>query len=74
MSFLGQIDIETQKELLEFVKKEQENKNPKPFKYSLIAEIFKQILDGEREITGLSTDYKTGDVFVRLSFTKDGEQ
>ncbi len=71
MSFIGQIDAEMQKELLEFVKSEEDNKNPKPLKYGLVAEIFKQILHGEREITGLATNHKSGDVFVRFSFTKE---
>lgn len=59
-----------QEEFLNFIKAEEMNKNPKPLKESLIVEVLKQIVQGDREITGLATDRKNGDVFIRLSFTK----
>ena len=67
------LDVELQKELLNFVKNEKANKNAKPLKKHLIEEILSQICKNEREITGLSTCKKTGDVFVRFSFVKDEE-
>ena len=69
MSILGAIDAEFQKELLDFIKKEEQNTNPKPLKESLIAELLRQMVNGVREITGMATNSGTGDVFVRFSFS-----
>ncbi len=68
---LSMIDCEMQKKLLEFVKNEKSNKNKKPLSECLIVEILEQICNKERTITGMVTDYKNGDIFVRFSFTKE---
>ncbi len=70
----SQLDAELQNELLEFVKKEENNTNPKPLKIVLVAELLRQIARNEREITGMATNQKTGDVFVRFSFTPVDEK
>lgn len=49
------IDAELQKELIEFVKTSQSDKTPRPLKVHLVEELLKQIVEGEREITGLIT-------------------
>lgn len=71
MSFLGAIDAELQKELIAFVEAEERNKNPKPLRDGLVAELLRQIINGKREITGMATNHGSGDVFVRFSFTKE---
>ena len=65
------IDAELQKELIEFVKTSQSAKTPRPLKAHLVEELLKQIVEGEREITGLITNHKTGDVFVKFSFSAE---
>jgi hypothetical protein len=65
------IDAELQKELIEFVKTSQSDKTPRPLKVHLVEELIKQLVNGEREITGLITNHKTGDVFVKFSFSAE---
>lgn len=65
---------EVQSELIAFVEKEERDKSPKPLKVSLVAELMRQIVLNEREITGMATNRKTGDVFVRFSFTPDEKE
>ena len=62
------------KELREFVKQFEDDKRPRPLKEHLAAELLKQIMNGEREIKSLITDYKTGNVFVCFGFTKEDEK
>lgn len=71
---LNQIDAELQNELLEFVTRSKADKTVRPLKAHLVEELLKQMVEGEREITGLVTNHKTGDVFVRFSFTKEGQE
>lgn len=63
-----------QKELLEFVEKEERDTTPRPLKVALVAELLRQIVLNEREITGMVTNQRTGDVFVRFSFTPDEKE
>lgn len=62
------LDQELQRELIEFCKREEEDKSPKQLNYALIAELLRQLASGNRQITGMLTNHKTGDVFVRFSF------
>jgi len=68
---LNQLDTELQKELVEFVKQCESDKTPRPLKVHLVEELIKQLVNGEREITGLITNHKTGDVFVKFSFSAE---
>ena len=65
---------EVQSELIAFVEKEERDKSPKPLKVSLVAELMRQIVLNEREITGMVTNRKTGDVFGRFSLTPDEKE
>jgi hypothetical protein len=65
------LDAELQKELIAFVEAESKNKQPKKLKESLVAELLRQLIDGDREITGMATNQKSGDVFVRFSFKQE---
>jgi hypothetical protein len=56
-----------QKELLAFCEAEAADKARKPLKLSLAAELLREIILGEREITCMATNQKTGDVFVCFS-------
>lgn len=67
------IDAVLQNDLIDFVKKSEADKTPRPLKAHLVEEILKQIVNGEREITGLATNHESGDVFVKFSFTKGGK-
>ena len=66
-----QLEAELQKELVEFVKQCELDKGKRPLKMHLVEELLRQIIEGQREITGLITNQKNGDVFVKFSFTKE---
>ena len=71
----SELEESLQKELLEFVENEKD-KSPKPLRDVFLCELLRQMVNNERMISGLATNQKTGDVFVRFSFTGDvqGEQ
>ncbi|WP_306568965.1 hypothetical protein [Faecalispora jeddahensis] len=60
-----------QRQLLEFIADCENNAGRKPLRVHLTAELFQQVLDGQREIGDIATDHKTGDVYVRFCFTKE---
>ena len=70
MSFFGNLDKELQKELIKFVEDSKNNKEQKPLKLHLVESLLEDIVNGDREITGLASDWENGDVFVRFSFTE----
>lgn len=70
----NKLNKELHQDLIDFCEKERNNKQPKKFNYALVSEIFRQIIDGDREITSIATNRKNGDVFIKLSFTKDTEE
>ena len=70
MSFFGDLDKELQKELIKFVEDSKNNKEQKPLKLHLVESLLEDIVNGDREITGLASDWGNGDVFVRFSFTE----
>ena len=70
MSFFGDLDKELQKELIKFVEDSKKNKEQKPLKLHLVESLLEDIVNGDREITGLESDWGNGDVFVKFSFTE----
>ncbi len=58
-------------EFIQFVKRSQEDKTKRPLKEHLAEELLHQLVNGDREITDMATNPKTGDVFARFSFTKE---
>ena len=71
MGFLDSLDAELQKKLIKFVEDSKKNKEPRPIKLHLAESLLEDIIKGEREITGLVSDWGNGDVFVRFSFTEE---
>lgn len=61
---------ELQQELIDFISKCEKNTEARPLKEHLTEELLRQIMHGEREIGDMATNPKTGDVFVRFSFTE----
>lgn len=75
MGILSQIDAELQKDLLNFVKEQDEkNKNGKViFGDYLLNELLKYLISGNCKITGTVTDHKKGKLYVEYSF-KEGDE
>lgn len=75
MGILSQIDVELHKDLLNFVK-EQDEKNKKGkvvFGDYLLNELLKDLISGKCKITGTVTDHEKGKLYVEYSF-KEGEE
>lgn len=68
---LTDIDIELQKELLDFIKKQESEKN-QPFGKVLVATLLRKLINGDCRITGCAKNDKTGKLFVEYSFYGEG--
>ncbi len=71
MGFFDSLDTELQKDLVNFVKESENNHNPRKLKLFLAEALLEDIVKGDREISEIATNRKTGDVFVKFSFTED---
>lgn len=74
MGILEQLDAVMQKDLLNFVKEQDEkSKNGKVvFGEYLLNDLLKQLISGDCKITGVLTDHGKGKLFVEYSFKKEG--
>jgi methanogenic corrinoid protein MtbC1 len=61
------LDAELQKKLIAFVEAESKNKQPKKLKESLVAELSRQLINGNREMTGMVTDRKNEEFDITRS-------
>ena len=64
---LTDIDIALQKDLLDFIKKREAEKN-QPFGKALVADLLKDLINGDCKITGCAKNDKTGKLWVEYSF------
>lgn len=64
---LTDIDIELQKDLLNFIKQQESEKN-QPFGKVLVAELLEKLINGDCTITGCAKNDKTGKLGVEYSF------
>ncbi len=71
MGLLGQIDIELQKDLIDFVKAQQEKPYPHTLGESLLATIMEDIIKGDARISGSVTDHKNQQMYLEISFYED---
>lgn len=75
MGILSQLDAELQKDLLEFVKEQDEkSKNGRVvFGDYLLKELLKYLISGKCKITGTVTDHEKGKLYVEYSFKEQEE-
>ena len=64
------IDIELQKDLLDFIKKRESEEN-QPFGKVLVATLLRKLIDGDCRITGCAKNDKTGKLWVEYSFYEE---
>ncbi len=64
---LTEIDATLQKDLLNFIKQRESEKN-QPFGKFLVAELLKMLINGDCTITGCAKNDKTGKLWVEYSF------
>lgn len=74
MGLLGQIDMELQKDLIDFVKKQEENPWPHTLGDALLTEILKDIIKGDARISGCVTDHGKKRMYLEISFYEGEEE
>ncbi len=67
---LTDIDIELQKELLDFIEKRESEKN-QPFGKVFVATLLRKLINDDCRITGCAKNDKTGKLFVEYSFYEE---
>ena len=74
MGLLSQIDMELQKDLIEFVKAQEEKPYPHTLGDDLLKEILKDIIKGDARLSGCVTDHGKKRMYLEVSFFEnDGE-
>ena len=73
MGLLSQIDMELQKDLVDFIKAQEEKPYPHVLGDSLLAEILKDIIKGDARLSGCATNHKTKRMYLEVSFYEDEE-
>lgn len=73
MSILSQIDVELHKDLLNFVKEQDEKAKGGKVVFGdyLLNELLKNLISGKCKITGTVTDHSKGKLYVEFSFKED---
>lgn len=71
MSLLGMIDAELQKDLIDFIKAQEEKPYPHVLGDSLIASILRDIIDGNARLSGCATNHETKRMYLEISFYDD---
>ena len=74
MGILSQIDMELQKDLVAFVKAQEEKPYPHTLGDVLLAEILKDIIKGDARMSGCVTNHKTKRMYLEISFYEDENQ
>ena len=71
MGILSQIDMELQKDLLNFVKEQEEKPYPHTLGDALLAEILKEIINGNARLSGCVTNHEKKRMYLEVSFYED---
>ena len=71
MGLLGQIDMELQKDLLNFVKAQEEKPWPHTLGDELLTTILKDIIKGDARISWIVTNHKKKRMYLEVSFYED---
>ena len=72
MGFFERLDMELQKDLINFVESENERES-KTLGDSLKASILEKLIKGDCKITGCATDHKKKKMFVEFTFYNGDE-
>ena len=74
MGLLSQIDMELQKDLIEFVKAQEEKPYPHTLGDALLKEILKDIIKGDARLSGCVTDHGKKRMYLEVSFFENDEE
>ncbi len=68
MGILAQIDMELQRDLIEFVKEQDEKPYPHRLGDVLMNKILKDIIKGDARISGCVTNHKKKTMYLEITF------
>ena len=71
MGLLEQIDMELQKDLIDFVKAQEEKPYPHRLGDALLKEILKDIIKGDARLSGCVTNHKEKRMYLEISFYEE---
>ena len=74
MGILELIDLELQKDLIDFVKAQEEKPWPHTLGDAILVEILKDIIKGDARISGSVTNHKKKRMYLEISFYENNEQ
>ena len=74
MGILSQIDMELQKNLLDYVKAQKEKPYPHTLGKELLTTILEEIIKGDARISGCVTDHKEKRMYLEISFYENDEE
>lgn len=73
MGILGQIDLELQKDLIEFVKEQEAKPYPHVLRDSLLTMALEEIISGNARISGYAKNDAKGTAYIELTFWENKE-
>lgn len=68
MGLLGTIDAELQKDLIDFIRQQEEKPYPHVLGDSLLAEILKEIVNGNARMSGCAKNDAKKTMYIELTF------
>lgn len=68
MGLLSQIDMELQKDLIDFIKAQEEKPYPHVLGDDLMASILNDIVSGDARLSGCATDHAKQRMYLEISF------
>lgn len=68
MGILGQIDMELQKDLIEFIKKQDAKPYPHVLGESIMAEVLREIINGNARVSGCAKNDAKGTMYIEFTF------
>lgn len=71
MGLLSQIDMELQKDLVDFIKAQESKPYPHVLGDDLIASILKDIIGGDARLSGCATNHGTKRMYLEISFYEE---
>lgn len=74
MGFLEQIDMELQKDLLNFVKAQKEKPYPHTLGEVILTTILEDMIKGDARISGCVTDHEEKRMYLEISFFENDEE
>ncbi len=74
MGFFGTIDAELQKDLIDFIRQQEEKPYPHVLGDSLLANILKEIVNGNARMSGCAKNDAKKTMYIELTFLENEQQ